>query len=150
MRWPEVIDPGEEDLLLSVPDIMPTLLSLLGSGDLIPHGVEGVDYSGIFLGNSVDKPASALYLTIPPGWPEGGRRGVRATRYTFVIERHKDEEETYTLHNNERDPYQMHNIAVDNPEVMRELNRDLREWLEKTNDPWLQSGQESIINDYSV
>jgi arylsulfatase A-like enzyme len=146
MRWPEVIDPGEEEILLSVPDIMPTLLSLMGLRDLIPDGVEGVDHSGIFLSDPVDKPASALYLTIPPNFPEGGRRGVRAIRYTYVIERYKGKKEKYILHDNERDPYQMHNIADDNPEIMRELDQDLKEWLEKTNDPWLRNDKESITD----
>ncbi|MBD3181161.1 sulfatase-like hydrolase/transferase, partial [Candidatus Poribacteria bacterium] len=146
ISWPEVIDPGEENALLSIPDIMPTLLNLMELGDFIPEETEGIDYSEIFFGDTVKKPGSVLYFTIPSDWPEGGRRGVRAVRYTFVIERHKGEKEKYILHDNERDPYQNHNIAKKNPEIMRELNEDLNEWLEKTKDPWLKIDDNLIIN----
>jgi hypothetical protein len=45
-----VIPSRRDDLLLSVPDIMPTLLSLMGAKSEIPQKVEGTDYSVLFQG----------------------------------------------------------------------------------------------------
>jgi N-acetylglucosamine-6-sulfatase len=137
ISWPGKLKPRRDDLLLSVPDVMPSLLSLMGLKDHIPDGVEGTDYSGALLGESAERPGSALYLVMSPDWPEGGRRGLRTHRYTFVVQRRKGKGEVYILHDNERDPYQMRNVADKNPNVIRQLMKELNQWLEKTNDPWL-------------
>ena len=138
ISWPGKLKPRRDDLLLSVPDIMPSLLSLMGLKDHIPDEVEGTDYSGAILGGSAERPGSALYLVMSPNWPEGGRRGLRTHRYTLVVQRRKGKGEVYILHDNERDPYQMRNAADENPDVVRQLMKELNQWLEKTNDPWLE------------
>ena len=138
IRWPGRLKPRRNDLLLSVPDTMPTLLSLMGLGHQIPEDVEGSDYSDAMLGGDIDMPGSALYLVMTPDWPGGGRRGLRTHRYTFVIQRQRDKEETYILHDNRADPYQIRNVADENPAVIKQLADELIQWLEKTNDPWLR------------
>ena len=149
IRWPGKLKPRRDDLLLNVPDAMPSLLSLMGLSHQIPEDVEGSDYSGVILGEDTHRPSSALYLVMTPDWPGGGRRGLRTHRYTFVIQRRKGveraaspfkiEEETYILHDNQRDPYQIRNVADENPTVVKELTNELNHWLEKTKDPWLQN-----------
>ena len=139
IRWPDRIRAGEDDLLLGTPDVMPTLLRMMGFGDGIPEGVEGCDYSGVLLGEDVSRPRSALYLDTPPGWPEGGRRGVRTHRYTFVTARRRDGSESCVLHDNQEDPYQLDNIADDRPDLVGGLTEELNVWLEKTGDPWVRA-----------
>ena len=134
-RWPGHFRPGSDDLLLSVPDIMPSLLSLMGLGGSTPDGVEGNDYSGAFLGGQVDRPRSAFYLQVIPATLELGRRGVRTRDHTFVVERDADGERVI-LHDQREDPYQMRNVAQDNPAVVRALREELDRWLRERGDPW--------------
>ena len=138
IRWSNKLKPRRDDLLLSVPDVMPSLLSLMGLSDQIPEGIEGSDYSGAILLEDSCRPDSALYLGITPDWLEGGRRGLRTHRYTFVVQRQKGKEDTYILHDNQADPYQIQDVASENPAVVRELTDKLNQWLEKTKDPWLK------------
>ncbi len=137
IRWPARLKPRTDDLLLSVPDTMPTLLGLMGLADRIPNGVEGTDYAGVLLDSVGDRPSSALYLDVDPTWPEGGKRGLRTARYTFVVIREKDGEEETLLFDNEQDPWQLRNVADQAPAVVEQLTAELNDWLRRTNDPWL-------------
>jgi arylsulfatase A-like enzyme len=137
VRWPGRIAPRSDDLLLGVPDVMPTLLGLAGFADHIPGDVEGTDYSRALLGEDMARPTSALYLNTTPRNAAAGARGLRTHRYTFVIERTKDGGERVHLYDNEADPYQMTDIAGREPEVEKRLAKELDEWLRRTNDPWL-------------
>lgn len=137
IRWPGKIEPGKDDLLLSVPDIMPTLLNMMGCGDQPPTDLEGADLSGAFLGEETARPTSALYLDVHPENPAGGKRGLRTHRHTFVAIREGGEERCI-LHDNERDPYQLADIAPENPDLIADLRTEMNQWLEKTGDPWLQ------------
>ena len=143
IRWPGNIQPGQDDLFLSAPDIMPTLLNMMGLGKEVPAVVEGSDLSAALLGQDGERPDSALYLNVHPDWPQGGRRGLRTHRYTFVVIREKGQAERFVLYDNEKDPYQLGNIAADNPELIRALTAELNQWLEKTNDPWPNMGQKT-------
>jgi len=139
VRWPGKLKPLRDDLLLSVPDVMPSLLSLMGLRTHIPKDVEGSDYSDAMLGKDIHRPTSAPYLIMTPDWPGGGKRGLRTHRYTFVIQRQKGKEETYILHDNQADPYQIQNVANENPAVIKQLTDELNQWLEKIKDPWLKN-----------
>ncbi|MCD6346729.1 MAG: hypothetical protein J7L96_04840 [Bacteroidales bacterium] len=50
----------------------------------------------------------------------------------------KFEDSTYIyLWDRQSDPYEMHNLAVENPELVKKLyHEELLPWLEKTGDPW--------------
>lgn len=45
VRFPGKIQPRVDDLLLSAPDIMPTVLGLCGLGDSIPAEVQGRNFA---------------------------------------------------------------------------------------------------------
>ena len=114
---------------------MLTLLGLMGLGGMVPEAVQGADRSNILRGQVGHRPTSALYLEIDPTHPTLGRRGLRTHQHTFVIDRTHDGEQCI-LHDNEKDPYQLHNIADHNPSLVHELTQELKAWLEKTSDPW--------------
>jgi arylsulfatase A-like enzyme len=136
IRWPGMISPGTEEILFSTPDIMPTLLGLMGLADAVPSVVEGTNYAAAFLGQPYERPIAAFYFyTAPqlPGQPD--RRGLRTNRYTFVVIRHPQGDE-FVLHDNLRDPYQLENLAGQQPDIVRTLTQDLNRWLERTNDPF--------------
>ncbi len=138
VRWPGRIEPRHDDLMISTPDIFPTLLDFMGFAEDIPAEVEGASYASILLTGEGERPTSQLYLWVPPGEPAGGRRGVRTRRYTLMIEKTGDRVTETTLHDNKEDPYQLRNIADESPDVVERLiEEELTPWLEKTNDPWL-------------
>ncbi len=136
IRWPGKITPGTDDLLIGTPDLMPTLLNLMGVGQ-VPDSVQGTDYSDILLGSEGTRPATALYLNVNPDNPAGGSRGVRTHRHTYVVTRTPEGEEII-LHDNVADPYQLQNIAGDHPALIAELAEEMNNWLEKNDDPWLR------------
>ena len=140
LRWPGQIKPRQDDLLLSSPDIFPSLLDLMGFQDQIPTQVQGRSHARLFIEGEGERPSSQLYLHIPYGHPASGRRGVRTHTHTLMISRMPDEAEYAVLHDNRKDPYQLKNIATENPSLVQELIRsELTPWLERTRDPWLES-----------
>jgi arylsulfatase A-like enzyme len=139
IRWPGRIAPGTDDLLLNSPDVMPTLLGLAGLAEMIPGAVEGADYSAAFTGGACERPESAYYHVEAPQFPgRARRRGVRTHRYTFVVSRRGSERDV-VLHDNREDPYQTRNFAADRPSVVQDLLGELKGWLERTGDPFLDS-----------
>ncbi len=137
VRWPGKIPPRHDDLLLSTPDLYPTLLGLLGFGEAIPEVVEGIDHSKLFRTGEGARPTSQLYRKGTYGDPRFGQRGVRTHRYTMMIEKREEKPDRVFLHDNVADPDQLQNIAAEDPERVEQLVRDeLLPWLEKTGDPW--------------
>ena len=64
VRFPDKIKPRVDDLMLSSPDIMPTLLGLAGLADSIPAEVQGRNYAPLFFDEKAEivRPAGALYI----------------------------------------------------------------------------------------
>jgi arylsulfatase A-like enzyme len=137
IRWPGRIRAGRDDLLLSTPDIYPTLLDLMGLAGDIPSQVEGSNYAGLFRTGRGRRPSSQLYMWCPTGKDAWGQRGVRTGQYTLMIDKRPNKPTKYVLHDNVNDPYQLKNAAGQMPEVVKELSDELTRWLEKTKDPWL-------------
>ncbi len=137
IRWPKELKPGLNDLHLNVPDVMPSLLSLLGLEEKIPEKVEGKNYADVILGKSDGKPEFSLYLNCNYPNPERGMRGIRTDRYTFVVQKNKEGGiENYLLFDNQNDPYQLKNMAKENPELINEFQDKMINELSKINDPW--------------
>ncbi|MBI4893276.1 MAG: sulfatase [Acidobacteria bacterium] len=131
VRWPGAIRPRRDDLLLSTPDIMPTLLGLAGLEGATPREVEGTNYAALFRGGQQKRPTSALYFQA-----ERNERGVRTHRYTLAFSNQGGAPRTL-LFDNTADPYQMHNLADSRPELVRQLaTGELEAWLRRTRDPW--------------
>ena len=140
IRWPGSIEPGRDDLLLSVPDLAPTLLAMTGCGEAIPDQMEGCDLSGAFTGGAAERPSSALYMEVGPQWPGGGKRGLRTHRHTLGAVREPDLRDAYHLFDSETDPFQTRDIATAAPDLVAELREEMEAWLERTGDPWLGEG----------
>jgi arylsulfatase A-like enzyme len=137
IRWTGRIQSRKDDLLLSVPDLYPTFLDLLGLKEKIPADVEGVSRASLFLDGEGSRPRSQPYIWIPYGMPEWGHRGVRTRRYTLMISRMPGQPDEIVLHDNIKDPFQLENIASRSPETVRQLaNQELDPWLRKTGDTW--------------
>ncbi len=142
MSWRGVLETGEESLHLGVPDIMPTLLGLVGLGETTPDQVEGEDYSQTILGLSDERPEYSLYIRPGEQLPTAFARGLRTDRYTFVVEKGKDGQiSRRLLFDRESDPYQLTNIAESSKKTKRlvaEFERKLYQRLRELNDPWIE------------
>lgn len=137
IRWPGRIAAGARDpLLLSTPDIYPTLLDLMGFGADVPDAVQGASHADILQGKEGPRPTSQLYLWMSARHPSEGRRGVRTERCTLMWSR-KGGEERVLLHDNAADPYQMTDISAERPALVAALTEEMNGWLRKTGDPWL-------------
>jgi arylsulfatase A-like enzyme len=136
VRWPGKLKPGKDGMHMSVPDLMPTLLGLLGVTRGIPGDIQGKDCSPILLGRGGERPEFAAYYGMPPEAPHLGRRGLRTDRYTFVVAKDREGKGSVVLYDNEADPYQTANVSEANPRVVEELKGKLAGWLEKTHDPF--------------
>ncbi len=128
VKWPGKIPAGmESDVLLNTPDIMPTLLSLLGLP--IPKEVEGMDLSFSALGKAGKEPEMAFlqgmghtYL-----WIDGAEwRAVRNERYTYATYL-KDGKEL--LFDHQKDPCQIRNL-VDDP-GHKKIRDIMKSWMQK-------------------
>lgn len=139
IRWPDRIAPRMDPLLLSIPDIAPTLLGLLGLEAGAPDGMQGASYAASFLGEGSDGPRSQLYFRIPYDAPGAGMRGVRTRRYKLNIDAGCGEPARSELYDLEHDPYELQNILLEKPDVARNLvKEELRPALARISDPWIR------------
>lgn len=138
IRWPGKINAGSDELLLSTPDIYPTLLSLMGFGDHVPDSVHGSSHAAVLEGRGGERPDSQLYLKIPAESPELGTRGLRTDRYKLVLDLGKDGSLQVSLFDRESDPYELDNVAESERALVSSLvETQLKPWLERTGDPWI-------------
>lgn len=126
VRWPGHTRAGAEtDVCFNSPDIMPTLLGMMGCP--IPQAVEGVDLSGHALGRPAPDPEAAFMqgMGSVAVWDDGYEwRAVRSKQYTYAVYRSDGSE---LLFDNLADPYQRHNLATDPQHVA--VRDDLRALL---------------------
>jgi arylsulfatase A-like enzyme len=112
IRWPKKIPAKSvSDALLGTPDIMPTLLSMMGLH--CSSTVEGTDLGSKILRNagSGTETAHMQGMGNTAEWKDGSEwRALRDHEYTYAIY-HRDGKEL--LFNNRSDPYQMTNLALD-------------------------------------
>jgi arylsulfatase A-like enzyme len=150
IRWPQKIKAKTDNLLMGTPDIMPTLLGLMGLKDKIPTEVQGSDYSPILLDKkNASRPKSALYLRNVNGDKDENNkvtsyfpvaRGIKSHQYSLELKINRQNELISTLFfDDDNDPYQLRNLPVDkkSPEVQK-LLQEMAYWLKHSNDPWYQ------------
>ncbi len=133
LRYPAKLKPRTETLHLNTPDVMPTLLGLMGLGGEVPASVEGSDHSRLLLTGEGPRPKSTFFIGNMHS-ASGGTRAVRTDRYTFVVNR--TGAPGVTLYDRQEDPWQLTDCAAAKPEVCRELTAEMDRWLKKTKDPW--------------
>ena len=139
IRWPEKIKAGQKtDILLGTPDIMPTLLNMMGATDGIPKDLDGQDLSPLLLTENGEKPEYALYYFIEEGRPESGHRGIRTYENTYVVTVDDLGEVRKFLYDNIKDPYQMLNLVGKDSTAEQMLHDKLLVVLKTKNDPWLE------------
>ena len=142
IKWPKKIKSNQKsDLIVSVTDIMPTLLNLVEATEGIPTNLDGKDLSSIILNNIGDKPTSALYYFIQEGKPASGHRGIRTHKNTYVVTIDNKNVERKFLYDNVNDPYQKENLIGKNSVAEEKLHIELLKNLKEKKDPWLDKYQ---------
>ena len=137
IRWPEALEPRVDSLPLGVPDVMPTLLGLAGLADRIPAQVEGGDFSRILTRESDERPEFALYIKPGEDLGKSNARGLRTTRYTFVMTLTRESVACH-LFDNVEDPFQMTDLAQRRPDLVAGFSEKLLRRLNELQDPWME------------
>lgn len=141
VRYPRKLGRGGRQVNTPIgqPDIMPTLLGLAGLP--IPAGVQGIDFSRLFITGSqpnvprsafIDNPVSNFQLR-QHGFDS--YRGVRTERYSYI----RAIEGPWLLYDIQQDPYQKHNL-IGTPAakaLLPELDAELAMWLNRLDDKFL-------------
>ena len=149
VRYPQQLKPHISKILLSTPDIMPTLLSVAGMKEQIPASVQGNDLSHFLYARKTTKeaPQAVLYLQNQGGdKDENGNmisyfpaiRGVKTATHTMsiTIDRKKQLKKVL-LFDDANDPYQMNPLQhEEHPELFALLCKEMAPLLKKANDPW--------------
>lgn len=158
VRFPEKLTPRVDDLMISSPDIMPTLLGLAGLSDSIPEGLHGRNYAPLFYDAkaAVVRPSGALYIQNLDGEKDAeglvrgyfpSSRGFKSSRYTLAlyIDRKDQKLVKSVLYDDEKDPYQLNNLPLDeNQEIVKQLCAEMGRVLKEIDDPWYK---ERILSD---
>ena len=136
VKWGKKLQHRVEDLMISVPDVMPTVLALSGLENEIPETVQGVNYSDIITQKKtkVNKPESVLYI-------DYNSRGLYTGSHTFIVQTSDkvNFEEAY-YYDNEKDPYQLHKITGEEMDktLVEKWKKDLVTQLKAIDDKWAQ------------
>lgn len=158
VRYPGKIEPRVDDLMLSSPDIMPTLLGLAGLSESIPATVQGRNFAPLFYDADaqVVRPTGALYIQNMDGEKNAdglvqtyfpASRGFKSVKYTLAlyIDRKEHKLVKSLLFDDEKDPYQLNNLSLkEHPEVVKELCAEMAKVLKDIDDPWYK---ERILSD---
>jgi len=135
VRWTGKVPSGKTtNRLISLVDIMPTLLGIAGVE--IPENVQGKDMSALLLGDESVKQESVFldYPVCPSKFSYKEWRGVVTERYTYARFRDKP----WVLYDDLNDPYQLKNLVdskdcIDTADI---LEKELRKWLSELDDPF--------------
>ncbi len=157
IRGPGLAKHRLDNLLMGSPDIMPTLLGLMGFEESIPQEVQGFNYADALLGDKeAARPQSALYIRNASGdKDENGQvisyfpiaRGIKTHHYTLELAINKNYELVGTkFFDDDADPYQLNNMSVDkNDPRVRELLAEMAFWLKHSEDPW---SEKRVLSDW--
>ncbi len=162
VRYPGQLTPGVDDLLISTPDVMPTVLGLSGLEAQIPGDVQGYNYAPLFFDKdaSVTRPQGALYLQNLNGdidtegmvqnyFPVS--RGIKTHQYTLALYIDKNTKQlTHSvLFDDVNDPYQLNNLPLEeNIDIVRELCAEMGKQLNRIEDPWAL--EKILENQYGI
>lgn len=137
ISWPQQLKPRVDNhTMIAFGDMYPTLLSMMGFSKDIPQEVQTFDLSASILSGKDNKKVVQPYYYVQPNNPTTGYRGLRTPRYTFAVHATDGKIDRTVLFDRNKDIYQMNNIAAENSKLIRSLEKQLKEWLIQTGDPF--------------
>ena len=135
-RWKGTVKPGQsnETPILGV-DLYPTLLELVGTKAPVNYTLDGMSYAPLLKGTKSTLDRDALYWHFPGylgfaanEWRTTPVGSVRAGDWKLIEFFEDGREELYNLKD---DIGESHNLAADNPKMVRELHEKILAWREK-------------------
>jgi arylsulfatase A-like enzyme len=144
--WKGKIKPGiDNDLLIGMPDLYPTLLDLAGYKKNIPSTVDGTSYASYFLDRKGNKASEQFILgTIAYDQnliKKSGFRGVRTTQYKLAYVTKGTNGAEPHLFDLQADPFELKNIYRKDHPAVKNLAPRLQYWLQKTGDEFVIPGE---------
>ncbi|UAB73863.1 sulfatase [Vibrio sp. SCSIO 43132] len=148
MKLPFQIRSAISHRFMSSPDIMPTVLGLLGLSENTPQHIQGINIAPEIIANK-DKSGCALYIKNLDGERDDqGKivsyfpvsRGIKTKRYSLVLTINRQRElDSVLLFDNQTDPYQLQSLDF-NPthSVEQALLLQLASELNRISDPWAE------------
>lgn len=136
IKWGNKLKHRIEDVMLSTPDMMPTLLAMVGLEEKIPASVQGLNLADVIENpkSKVKRPKAVLYF-------DYNSRGLYTGDYTYVVTTSNkvDFKEAF-YYNNKKDPYQMNRIKGDDMDakMVANFNIELVKQLKAIDDKWAQ------------
>lgn len=138
VRWTGRLKPRRDNsLMISVADLYPTLLTMMGYGAAVPDDVESMNLAADVMSPGQLRQVSQPYFLIDPSDYTSGYRGWRTNRYTLAMHATTGVIDEVLLFDRIADPLQLSNVADSNPEVVSDLTARLTRFLSETNDPFL-------------
>ena len=131
VHCPDAIQPQRLNGIVTLKDIVPTILDYTGKSDLIEREkIEGKSLRTIIESNSHQGTTGAVYLT-ECGWMK--KRGWQTSSWKLILET-GDTPEVYNtpdieLYNLDDDPEEFYNLAEDSPQNVKELKAEMEDFL---------------------
>lgn len=143
LSWKGHIQPGiDSHALMSMIDVYPTLLDMVGLKSKIPAGVEGKSWA-LYLLKGLVQPSKYQYILgrIPKTGNNRGFRAIRTQKYTIAyVKNRKGKPMDKYLYDRKQDPFELDNIYGKRPQVADSLKSILINILQKhTLDPFLKN-----------
>lgn len=137
ISWPARIRPRvDNETMIALADLYPTMLSLMGFGKDIPEEVQTFDLSEPLLkGKEVTGLIQPYYRVVPEN-PSDGWRGLRTGQYTFALRASDGKIDKTVLFDRQQDPFQLENRAAKKPDLIKKLTAKLKKQLIDTGDPF--------------
>lgn len=156
MTWPAKLKHRVDDeTLFGIADFYPTLLTMLGLGDMIPEDVQSFDHGDYILRNKVSRATSWQPYYKFQNNPSviSGMRGIRGERYTYVARIKDAKVVEEMLFDRKKDPYQENNVVAEHPKIVSEMRAVLKRHLKSTDDPaynaFTPEGYTPVVSGYA-
>ncbi|MGJ7030190.1 sulfatase family protein [Niabella hirudinis] len=137
IRWAGHIKPRYDSVFLgSMPDLYPSLLTLIGLQKDIPSAVDGKSYASYWLTGKGKMPSVQYILgTINGRNPNSGFRGVRTADYKLAYVKAQGKIVPY-LFDLKKDPFELKNIYDEQSSLVSSMRQQLLDWLTQNKDPF--------------
>ena len=124
-RWPGKIEPGTtSDLPCYFPDVLPTVMGMVGASDATPKGLDGISFAPTLLGKGEQRKHEFLYWEFPS---YGGQQAVRLGDWKGVRQGMTKGNTKVELYDLKADVGEKVDVAAKHPEVVRRIERIMRE-----------------------
>ncbi len=118
MKWPGVIEAGDYKLPVSTLDLLPTFVAAAGGDISKLENLDGVDLMPFIKGQVEGRPHQTLY------WKKESRGAIRDGDWKLV----RFPDRPAELYNLAEDMSEIHNLADENPDLVKELYKKLFAW----------------------